>query len=157
VYKHILVPTDGSEFSQAAARQAVSLARSIGARITAFYVKPPHPSYFYVDGNAFPFPLPSNFDELDEQEGQRILAFVYGLCFQAGVECKKLCLTNDAVHEAIIEVANQGGCDLICMASHGRRGLSALLLGSETIKVLTHSTIPVLVFRPSPHGADRAS
>jgi nucleotide-binding universal stress UspA family protein len=157
VYKHILVATDGSELSQAAARQAVSLAKNIGARITALYVKPPHPSYFYVDGDEFPFPPPSKFDELDEQEAQRVLGFVYGLCFQAGVECKKRSLTSDAVHEAIIDVANLGGCELICMASHGRRGLSALLLGSETSKVLTHSKIPVLVVGSSAPCTRRAS
>lgn len=147
MFKHILFPCDGSEQSQKAARQVVHFAKSIAARITVFYVKPPHPVNFYVDGAAFPFPTPSRFDEIDEQEAQRILGFVFALCLADGVECAKLSLTSDVVHDAIINAASTQGCDLICMASHGRRGLSALLLGSETTKVLTHSTIPVLVLR----------
>ena len=147
MFKHLLVPTDGSEFSQAAVRQAVAFAKGVGARVTAFYVKPPHPVHYYVEGVEFNFPSPNPYDEIDEQEAQRILGFVDGLCQEAGVECQKLALASDVIHDAIIDAANQGGCDLICMASHGRRGLSALLLGSETTKVLTHSKIPVLVLR----------
>ena len=147
MYKHILVPSDGSEFSQAAARQAISFAKGVGARVTALYVKPPHPVHYYVEGVEFNLPSPNRYDELDEQEAQRILGFVAGLCQEAGVSCDKVSLTSDVVHDAIIDVASKRGCDLICMASHGRRGLSALLLGSETTKVLTHSKIPVLVLR----------
>ena len=147
MFRHILVPTDGSDFSQAAVRQAVSFAKGVGARVTAFYVKPPHPVHYYVEGTEYTVPSPNKYDEIDEQEARRVLGFVAGLCREAGVECSKLTLTSDVVHEAIIDAASQGGCDLICMASHGRRGLSALLLGSETTKVLTHSKIPVLVLR----------
>ena len=147
MFKHILVPSDGSEFSQAAAQQAVDFAKGIGARITAIYVKPPHPVHYYVEGVEFNLPSPNRYDELDEQEAQRILGFVAGLCQGAGVPFDKISLTSDVVHQAIIETAGKRGCDLICMASHGRRGLSALLLGSETTKVLTHSKIPVLVLR----------
>lgn len=147
MFKHILFPTDGSERSEAAARQAVAFAKGGGARLTTLYVKPPHPVNFYVEGEAFPFPSPSKFDELDAREAQRILGFVDGLCQAAGIGCVTLTLTSDVIHDAIIDVAEKNGCDLICMASHGRRGLSALLLGSETTKVLTHSKIPVLVLR----------
>ena len=147
MFKHILLPSDGSEFSQAAVQQAVVFAKSLGARVTAFYVKPQRPVHYYVEGVEFTLPSPSPYDELDEQEAQRILGFVDGLCQQAGIECTKLALASDVVHDAIIDAAKQSGCDLICMASHGRRGLSALLLGSETTKVLTHSKIPVLVLR----------
>ena len=147
MFKHILVPSDGSDFSQAAARQAVDFAKGIGARITAIYVKPPHPVHYYVEGVEFNLPSPNRYDELDEQEAQRILGFVAGLCQEAGVPFDKVSLTSDVVHDAIINAASKRGCDLICMASHGRRGLSALLLGSETTKVLTHSKIPVLVLR----------
>jgi nucleotide-binding universal stress UspA family protein len=147
MYKHILVPSDGSEFSQAAARQAVSFAKGVGARVTALYVKPPHPVHYYVEGVEFNLPSPNRYDELDEQESQRILGFVAGLCQEAGISCDKVSLTSDVVHDAILDAASKRGCDLICMASHGRRGLSALLLGSETTKVLTHSKIPVLVLR----------
>ena len=147
MFKHILVPSDGSECSQAAARQAVSFAQGVGARITVLYVKPPHPVHYYVEGVEFNLPSPNRYDELDEQEAQRILGFVAGLCQEAGVSCDKVSLTSDVVYDAIIDSASKRGCDLICMASHGRRGLSALLLGSETTKVLTHSKIPVLVLR----------
>lgn len=147
MFKHILFPTDGSEQSQAAARQAVAFAKGVGARLTAFYVKPPHPVNFYVDGEAFPFPSPSKYDELDAREAQRILGFVDGLCQEARVNCVTQSATSDEIYGAIIDAAERNACDLICMASHGRRGLSALLLGSETTKVLTHSTIPVLVLR----------
>ena len=147
MFKHILFPSDGSEQSQKAARQVVSLAKSLGARITAFHINPPHPVNFYVDGAAFPFPSPSHFDEIDAEETRHVLGYVEALCLSTGVECAKLSLTCDVVHDAIIDVADKHGCDLICMASHGRRGLSALLLGSETTKVLTHSNIPVLVLR----------
>ena len=147
MFKHILVPSDGSEFSQAAARQAVDFAKGIGARITAIYVKPPHPVHYYVEGVEFNLPSPNRYDELDEQDAQRILGFVAGLCQEASVPFDKVSLTSDVVHDAIINAASKRGCDLICMASHGRRGLSALLLGSETTKVLTHSKIPVLVLR----------
>ena len=147
MFKHILVPSDGSEFSLAAVRQAVSFAKAVGARVTAFYVKPQRPVHYYVEGVEFNLPSPNRYDELDEQEVQRILGFIDGLCQEAGVECAKLSVSSDVVHDAIIEAASKGGCDLICMASHGRRGLSALLLGSETTKVLTHSKIPVLVLR----------
>ena len=147
MFKHILVPSDGSECSQAAARQAVSFAQGVGARITVLYVKPPHPVHYYVEGVEFNLPSPNRYDELDEQEAQRILGFVAGLCQEAGVSCDQVSLTSDVVYEAVIDSASKRGCDLICMASHGRRGLSALLLGSETTKVLTHSKIPVLVLR----------
>ena len=147
MFKHILFPSDGSEHSQAAARKAVAFAKDCGARITALYVKPPHPVNFYVEGETFPFPSPNKFDEIDQREAQRILFFVEGVCQQAGVGCVTLSLTSDAVYDAIIDAAEQNGCDLICMASHGRRGIAALLLGSETNKVLTHSKIPVLVLR----------
>ena len=92
-------------------------------------------------------PDPSQVDEHAEGEAQGILGFVEDLCQKAGVVCTKITRTSNAVYEAIIEVATQNECDLIFMASHGRRGINALVLGSETHKVLTHSKIPVLVYR----------
>lgn len=149
MFKHILVPTDGSKFSQDAVRKAVSFAKESGAQITAFYAKPLPPTPYYGEGLGIgvDWQMPSKYNELAEKQAQEILDFVQNLCRESGVPCAKLELSSDAPHQAIIEAANSSGCDLIFMASHGRRGLSALLLGSETNKVLAHSTIPVLVYR----------
>ena len=147
MFKHLLVPTDGSDLSQDTVRRAVSFAREAGAQITAFYAKPEYPVTYYGEGALIDSTTPEQFAELAEQQAQENLGFVENLCQEAGVPCTKLALTNDITYEAIIEAATQSDCDLIFMASHGRRGIDALVLGSETHKVLTHSKIPVLVFR----------
>lgn len=147
MFKHILVPTDGSPFSQDTVRRAVSFAKDAGARITAFYAKPEYPVTYYGEGMLIDPTAPEQFAQLADEQAQTVLEFVEQLCEEAGVHCTKLTLVSDVPYEAIIEASKQAGCDLIFMASHGRRGLSALLLGSETNKVLTHSTIPVLVYR----------
>ncbi len=147
MFKHILVPSDGSQLSQDAVRCAVTFAKEAGARITAFYAKPEYPVTYYGEGALIDPTTPEQFAELAEQQAQQNLDFVDKLCHESGVHCTKLTLTSDIPYEAIIEAATQGGCDLIFMSSHGRRGLSSLLLGSETNKVLTHTKIPVLVYR----------
>ena len=147
MFKHILVPSDGSEFSQAAVGKAVAFAKETGARITAFYAKPSPPVPYYGEGIGANWQMPSTYTELVDRQAQDVLDHVERLCKQAGVPCQTLSLSSDVPYEAIIEAATQSGCDLIFMASHGRRGLSALLLGSETNKVLTHARIPVLVYR----------
>ncbi|MFZ4535541.1 universal stress protein [Propionivibrio sp.] len=147
MFKHILIPTDGSQLSQDTSRRAASFAKETGARVTAFYAKPEYPVTYYGEGALIDSTTPEQFAELAEQQAQQILGFVEGLCLEAGVNCTKLALTSDIPYEAIIEAASQSDCDLIFMASHGRRGFSGLLLGSETNKVLTHSKIPVLVYR----------
>ncbi len=147
MFKHILVPTEGSPLSQETARRAVSFAKEAGARITAFYAKPEYPVTYYGEGALIDPTTPEQFAELASQQAEENLGFVEKLCIEAGVPCTKLTLTSDIPYEAIIEAATQSGCDLIFMSSHGRRGLTSLLLGSETNKVLTHSKIPVLVYR----------
>lgn len=147
MFKHILVPTEGSPLSQETARRAVSFAKEAGARITAFYAKPEYPVTYYGEGALIDPTTPEQFAELAAQQAEENLGFVEKLCQDASVPCAKLTLTSDIPYEAIIEAATQGGCDLIFMSSHGRRGLTSLLLGSETNKVLTHSKIPVLVYR----------
>ncbi|WP_301100289.1 universal stress protein [Propionivibrio sp.] len=147
MFKHILVPTDGSQLSQDTVRRAVSFAREAGARITAFYAKPEYPVTYYGEGALIDSTTPEQFSDLAEQQAQQNLGFVETLCHEAGVHCNKLTSSSDIPYEAIIEAATQSDCDLIFMASHGRRGFSGLLLGSETNKVLTHSKIPVLVYR----------
>ncbi|MBL8393535.1 MAG: universal stress protein [Candidatus Accumulibacter sp.] len=147
MFKHILVPTDGSELSKDTVRRAVSFAKEAGARITAFFAKPEYPVSYYGEGALIDPTTPEKFAELAEQQAAQTLDFVAQLCEEAGVPVDRLALTSDIPYQAIIDAANQAGCDLIFMASHGRRGFSALLLGSETNKVLTHSKIPVLVYR----------
>ncbi len=146
MFKHILVPTDGSQLSQSAVRSAVSFAKESRARITAIYAKPEFRPY-YVEGVKIDESVWKKTAELLDQEAREKLGFVRELCDEAGVDCTTLTVDSVVPHEAIIETAAAKGCDLIFMASHGRRGLSGLLLGSETNKVLTHTTIPVLVFR----------
>jgi len=147
MFKHILVPTDGSELSQETARRAVSFAKEAGVRITAFYAKPEYPVTYYGEGALIDPTTPEKFAEMAEQQAQQTLDFVVDLCRNAGVTVDTLAITSDVPYQAIIDGATQVGCDLIFMASHGRRGFTALLLGSETNKVLTHSKIPVLVYR----------
>jgi nucleotide-binding universal stress UspA family protein len=147
MFKHILVPTDGSQHSQDTVRCAIAFAKEAGARITAFYAKPEYPVTYYGEGALIDSTSPEQFSKMADEQAQEILNAVERLCQEANVSCTKLTLTNDIIYEAIIEAATQSGCDLIFMASHGRRGFSALLLGSETNKVLAHSKIPVLVYR----------
>lgn len=147
MFKHILVPTDGAELSQDTARKAVALAKETGARITAFYAKQEASEIYWDKMIWATLPGQSKLDEAAEREAQRILGFVEDLCKNAGVNCTRLSATCDSVYKGIIDAASVSDCDLIFMASHGRRGIGALLLGSETHKVLTHSKIPVLVYR----------
>ena len=147
MFKHILVPVDGSDLSKDTARRAVSFAKEAGARITAFFARPEYPVSYYGEGALIDPTTPEKFAELAEQQAQQVLDFLVELCQNADVEVDRLALTSDIPYQAIIDAATQSNCDLIFMASHGRRGISALLLGSETHKVLTHSKIPVLVYR----------
>jgi len=147
MYKHILLPTDGSELSMQAAREAVALAKSSGARITAFFAKPGYPQEYYDDGAPTGPNTPEEFAKSTEKKARRALDSVVELCKKAGVKAAKLSVDSDTPYQAIIDAAAKVDCDLIFMASHGRKGLGLMLLGSVTYKVLTHSKIPVLVHR----------
>ena len=147
MFKHILIPTDGSELSRATASRAVSFAKEAGARVTVFYAKPEYPIAYFGEGALIDTTTPEKFAELADQQATEYLADVQRQCAEAGVECNTVSATSDIPYEAIIEAADKSGCDLIFMASHGRRGISGFLLGSETNKVLTHSKVPVLVYR----------
>ncbi len=147
MFKHILVPTDGSPLSYDTARRAVGFARETGAKITFFFAEPDYPVAFYGEGALIDPTTPEKFAEIAEQQARDILGKAEALARDAGVECASTAQVSDVPYQAIIDAANKAGCDLIFMASHGRRGISGLLLGSETQKVLTHSTIPVLVYR----------
>lgn len=147
MFKHILLPTDGSELSQESAKKAVSFAKESGASITIFYAKPEYPVTYYGEGALIDPTTPEKFADLAEAQAQEFLGQVEKVCQASGVACKTVSVTSDIPYEAIIETAEKAGCDLIFMASHGRKGITGLLLGSETNKVLTHSKIPVLVYR----------
>ncbi len=147
MFKHILVPTDGSQLSSDTVRRAVSFARDAGAKVLFFFAKPGYPVAFYGEGALIDPTTPEKFAEMAEQQSKEILGKAAALAAEAGVPSSSRSSTSDIPYVAIIEAAQDAGCDLIFMASHGRRGISGLLLGSETQKVLTHSTIPVLVYR----------
>lgn len=147
MFKHILVPTDGSTLSTGAAARAVDFAREIGAEITFFYARPEYPAQFFGEGALIDPTTPEQFAKAAEAAASEILQKCQAMAKQAGIACKLATATSDVIYEAVIDAAQQHGCDLIFMASHGRRGLTGLLLGSETQKVLTHSKIPVLVYR----------
>lgn len=148
MYKHILLPTDGSPLSEKAVKQCVRLAKSVGAKVTAINVTP---EFQMVIDEGFVMPsaplIKKRFEEESARRSQKLLANVKAEAAAAGVDCSGVSVTSGAPYEAIIKQAKKAKCDLIMMASHGRKGLSSLLLGSETAKVLTHSTIPVLVVR----------
>ena len=147
MFTHILVPTDGSDLSKETAKRAVTFAKETGARITVFFAKPEYPIAYFGEGALIDPTTPEKFAELAEQQSKEYLGEVQQWCTDAGVECGTAAATSDVPYEAIIQAAENAGCDLIFMASHGRRGISGFLLGSETNKVLTHSKIPVLVYR----------
>jgi nucleotide-binding universal stress UspA family protein len=147
MFKHILVPTDGSELSKATATRAISFAKEAGARVTVFFAKPEYPIAYFGEGALIDPTTPEKFAELADEQASEYLGEVKKQCDAAGVECTTIAATSDVPYQAIIDAAEEAGCDLIFMASHGRRGFSGFLLGSETNKVLTHSKVPVLVYR----------
>jgi nucleotide-binding universal stress UspA family protein len=140
-----LVPTDGSDLAAKAVEQGVLFAKEIGANITAMTVTEP----FHLLSVA-PSQLeytPIEYKKHAETHAEKVLGTVSAAAKLAGVACETLHVEHDHIYEAIIDAASARRCDLIVMASHGRRGVSAVVLGSETVKVLTHSKIPVLVYR----------
>jgi nucleotide-binding universal stress UspA family protein len=148
MYKHILVATDGTKLSAKAIRTAAALAGALGARITGTYVIAPYSPPAYGEGVVYsPALSPKRYKELTEREARKALAAVASAARGAGASYGEAMITSRTPWEGILQAAKAKRCDLIVMSSHGRRGLSALLLGSETAKVLTHSKIPVLVCR----------
>ena len=147
MFKTILVPTDGSELSDSTVERAISFAKDAGARITFFYAQPDFPTPLYGEGALFDPTTPEQFSRAAAAEAEKILTRYNASATAAGIESNGDTVVSEVPFEAIIAAAQRNGSDLIFMASHGRRGLSGLLLGSETQKVLTHSKIPVLVYR----------
>jgi nucleotide-binding universal stress UspA family protein len=125
----------------------VSFAKDASARITFFYAQPDFPMPIYGEGALIDPTTPEQFARSAQQEAERILANAKAVADASGVLAGTDTVVNEVPYEAIIDAAERHGCDLIFMASHGRKGIAGLLLGSETQKVLTHSTTPVLVYR----------
>lgn len=144
MYHRILVPTDGSDISVKAIDTAVALAKSLGATLCTLSVKEPYPYSALSEMQPTP---PQEFFDAQERTAARHVESVRTACRAAGLDCDAH--TVEALHpwEAILDHARQNDCDLVVMASHGRRGIASLLIGSQTQKVLTHSKLPVLVVR----------
>jgi len=138
MYTHILIPTDGSALAGKAVQHGVALAKRIGAKVTMLTVLPPA---MITDDR--------EMTEIRKARMQKHAEKILGAVAMqaAGVACESIQVENVDPYQAIIDTAESKGCDLIVMASHGRRGISAIVLGSETVKVLTHCKIPVLVYR----------
>jgi nucleotide-binding universal stress UspA family protein len=147
MFKNILVPTDGSALSRRAIKRAVRLAKEQKARVTGFYVGPTWQPRGGDDISPYRFITPQQHDEAVKRTANRILEAVRKEAARAGVPCTVSFGTGDYPYLKIVEAASRNRCDLILMATHGRRGISRLLLGSETSKVLAHAQIPVLVCR----------
>lgn len=146
----MLIPTDGSKLSNEAAEAAVELARALGARVTAFFAAPPATPIIYKAMLPVGYATPQEHEEMTRKAAQSYLGAIEKAAKAAGVPCERLSVTSDFPADAILAAAKKRGCDLIFMASHGRRGLRrSSLLGSETQKVLSQAPMPVLVFRGS--------
>ena len=145
MFKHILMPTDGSDASRGAIRDCIAFAKDAGAEVSGLHVMPEYPVYAYE--------AEMLMDTRQQYTAQCVelanayLAEIKAAADQAGVKCSTFYVTGDSPYEAIVKASEDRHCDLIAMASHGRKGVQGFLLGSETQKVLTHSRLPVLVFR----------
>lgn len=147
MYKNILVPTDGSALSNRTIRDAAKLAKSLGAAITGFHVAPTYHIEIYTDYVPPDMVTPQEHAANAKKTAARHLEAVKKAAAANDVRCNTYHVMSDNPADAIIKAAHKYKCDLIYMGSHGRSGLSKLLLGSQTSKVLAHSRIPVLVHR----------
>lgn len=145
MFKHVLVATDGSALSKKAVLGAVQLAKSMTARLTAVTVSTPF-HVFATDATMLN-DTEDVYNEDSTRQAKKYLGVIQTAAESSGLNCEGIHVFHDQPYAAIIDTASKSGCDVICMASHGRRGIAALVLGSETIKVLTHSKIPVVVWR----------
>ena len=145
MYGNILIPTDGSDLATTAVKHGVKFAKEIGAKVTGVTVTEPF-HLLSVKPTQLEY-TPVEHKKHWKVHAEKILSAVSAAAASAGVSCETLHVEHEHPYQAIIDTAASKGCDLILMASHGRRGVAAVVLGSETVKVLTHSKIPVLVYR----------
>jgi nucleotide-binding universal stress UspA family protein len=144
MYQHILIPTDGSELSKMALHEGMALAKALGARVTALTVTTPF--HVFTSDSMIADPAGQYGKRMQALADQR-LDVAKDIARMAAVPCDLVHVEHEHPYQAVIETAQNRACDVIQMASHGRRGVSAIVLGSETLKVLTHSTVPVIVCR----------
>ncbi len=147
MYERILVATDGSTLSKKAVRSSIALAAAMGAELVALYVVPRYPVSYFEGGIAVSNDEISRTEKQWADRGQAVVDGVRAAAEADGVKAKGVLARSDLVAESIMSTAKKHKCDLVVMASHGRKGIKRVLLGSETQHVLTHSTVPVLVLR----------
>jgi nucleotide-binding universal stress UspA family protein len=147
MFRHLLIPTDGSALSKKAAAHGVKFAQETGAKVTGFFAAPPYRPVVYEDFVPANYMTPKQHEQATAKLAAKYLDPIEKACKEAGVPYQGLHVASEFPADAIIEAAKAKKCDLVFMASHGRRGLAGVLLGSETAKVITHSKIPVLVYR----------
>jgi nucleotide-binding universal stress UspA family protein len=145
MYAKILIPTDGSELAGKAVQHGIALAERIGAKVTVLTVLPPFRT-FTTDTQMIE-DTPAQYKARMHKHAEKTLGTAAAAAQTAGVACETVQVEHEHPYQAIIDAAVSKDCDLIVMASHGRHGISAIVLGSETVKVLTHCKIPVLVHR----------
>ena len=147
MFKHILIPTDGSKLSTEAAEAGVKLAKALGARVTALFAAPPATPIVYKAMIPVGYATPDEHRKMTARAAASYLGAIEKAARAARVPCETLTLTSDFPAEAILAMAKKRRCDLVFMASHARKGLRGVLLGSETQKVLANGKLPVLVYR----------
>lgn len=147
MFKHILIPTDGSAVAQKAIQAGVALAKEMGASVTGYYAIEPPPAHIYGEGYFADRKLVAELERRAAENARKSVDEVAQAARAAGVACDTVVDKAVLPYKGIVQAAEKRKCDAVFMASHGHRGLTGLLLGSVTQKVLTHSTIPVLVFR----------
>jgi nucleotide-binding universal stress UspA family protein len=148
MFRHILIPTDGSRLSLKGVKAGVRLAKALRARVTGVYVIPPFMPVAYGDAAVYvPSLSPQEYRRHSEKAARKALAAIEAEAKKARVRCKTKFVTAARTYEGILRVARGAKCDAISMASHGRSGLTGALLGSETTRVLAQSKLPVLVTR----------
>ena len=146
MFKHILLPTDGSALSDIAVENGLKFAKETGAKVTGFYVMVERPVESFEGYAPVDVKAPAH-DEISKQESQKYLAAIEKKAKASGVTCATQSMLHTSPHQAIIKAATDNACDLIIMASHGRKGVTGELVGSETARVITSCKIPVLVYR----------
>ena len=147
MFKNILIPTDGSPLSQKAVVQGVALAKSVGAKVTAFFAAPPATPIVYRDHLPVGYATPGEREEMIKKTAAKYLGFVERAAKKAGISCESVHVTSDYPEQDILKLAQKKKCDLIVMATHGQGGLRGMFIGSVTQKVLNQAKIPVMVFR----------
>jgi nucleotide-binding universal stress UspA family protein len=147
MFKNILIPTDGSKLSEKAVMHGVTLAKSVGAKVTAFFAAPPATPIVYRNHLPVGYATPAEHETMIERAAEKYLGFVERAARKAQVPCESIHVTSDYPEDAILKIAQKQKCDLIVMATHGQGGLRGVFIGSVAQKILNQSKIPVLVLR----------